>query len=285
MIIEPLLGTRAEVVLTATEPEIARSGEASVVAGVRRLETIFSRFDEASALRSYRTTGTSVVPELLEVIDLADDWQRRTNGAFHPRAQPLVDLWDRAEVRGTPPSVNELQQAVEAMDSVPITATLDLNAIAKGWIADEALTSALKAVPGASAGWINLGGDIVHRGMSSLTVGIENPSRPYDNVGPLATVEVSNEAMATSGGAQRWWTIAGIRYPKVIDPRSGVPGEQMASATVVAGDGATADVLATVAVILDAEQTLALTAAVGASCFLVHRDGSITSSSDRFRPS
>lgn len=283
VIVEPLLGTRAELVLVATDAVAATLAERAVVAEVRRLESIFSRFDKASALHAYRRTGATAVPELVEVVTLAKVWHRRSNGAFHPGAQPLIDLWDAAEATGVPPSTADLQRAVGALSAEPAAPTLDLNAIAKGWIADAALSKLVRAEPNVNAGWLNLGGDIVHRGDDSLMVGIEDPLRPYDNIAPLATIELSNEAIATSGGARRWWTIGGVRYPKVIDPRTGNPGRRVASATVVADDGATADALATVAVFLDVEETLRIADEVGADCFLIEQSGSITSSSDRFR--
>ena len=68
------------------------------------------------------------------------------------------------------------------------------------------------------------------------------------------------------------------------DPKL-VVADRIMSATVTAPDGATADVLATVALILSTEETLALVEDSGAACLLVDRDGAITSSSDRFRPS
>lgn len=279
MIVEPLLGTRAELIVVADSPGVV---ETAVVAEVQRLEAIFSRFDPASALCAYRARGTTDVPELVAVIGLAAVWQERTGGAFHSRAQPLVDLWDDAEQADVMPTDHQLSTVLEQMAMTPTPSAVDLNAIAKGWIADAALTSVAGA---ATSGWLNLGGDIVHRGEGSVVAGIENPARPYDNVPPLATVELSNESLATSGGAHRWWTIAGGRYPKVIDPRTGRPAQRIASATVIAPDGASADVLATIAVFLDVDQTLALASEIGAECFLVDHEGSMTSSSDRFRPS
>lgn len=279
MIVEPLLGTRAEVRVVADSPGVV---ESAVVAEVQRLEAIFSRFDASSELCAYRAAGTTDVPELLEVIDLAAAWQARTGGAFHARAQPLVDLWDQAEQANVMPTDRQVATVLEQMGATSTSSALDLNAIAKGWIADTALSSVAGA---ATSGWLNLGGDIVHRGDGSVVAGIENPARPYDNVPPLATVELSNESLATSGGAHRWWAIDGNRYPKVVDPRTGRPAQRIASATVIAPDGGSADALATVAVFLDIDHTLALAAEIGAECFLVDHEGSIRSSSDRFRPS
>ena len=80
----------------------------------------------------------------------------------------------------------------------------------------------------------------------------------------MATIEIDNEALATSGGARRWWTIGGKRYSKVLDPRTGLPVDSVASATVVARNAAEADVLATTALVLKPEETLVLVEAEGA---------------------
>ena len=56
----------------------------------------------------------------------------------------------------------------------------------------------------------------------------------------------------------------------------------MASATVLADDAATADVLATVAVVASPEETLDLVRQVGADCLLVLKDRSVVTSSDVF---
>lgn len=281
MIVEPLLGTRAEIAVVADSPDVI---EEAVVTEVRRLEAIFSRFDATSALCAYRAAGATDVPELLAVIELAGVWQDRTGGAFHAGAQPLVDLWDAAEQADVMPTAQQISGVLEQMAMTPTPSALDLNAIAKGWTADAALTPIIRDSK-ATAGWLNLGGDIVHRGQGSVVVGIEDPTRPYDNVPPLATVELSNASLATSGGAHRWWTIAGNRYPKVVDPRTGRHARRIASATVIAPDGASADALATVAVFLDIDHTLALASETGADCFLVDHEGSVASTSDRFRAS
>lgn len=282
--VEPLLGTRAEVSITTGSPATHGQFEREVLDEVARLEPILSVFDESSALCQYRRTGTTAVAELLEVVDLAMSWHVRTDGAFHPGTQPLVDLWVRAESDGVMPGDDKVAATLASISTARRASSLNLNAIAKGWIADRALTDVVVRRHVAS-GWLSLGGDVVHRGEGAITVGIEDPFRPYDNAAPCAKVAISNEALATSGAARRWWQIGERRFPKVLDPRTGRPVDHVASATIVAKDGATADVLATVAVVLDLAETMALTAAFDADCYLVSTDGSTLSSSERFRPS
>ena len=276
LIVEPLLGTRVEVALESdADGDVA---EQAVVDEVVRLESVFSVFDESSALCRLRRGDASDSADLNSVVALAGEWHELSGGAFDPRSQSVIDLWDRAESEGVVPSDAELDQACRSSEA----ADLNLNAIAKGWIADHALRLVVAGAPRVSSGWLSLGGDLVHVGEGSVVVGIENPHRPYDNVPPMARIEVAGEALATSGGARRWWSIAGQRFSKVLDPRTGRPVDHVAGATVVAADGATADVLATIALVLQIDETLELVEEVGAHCFLVDRNGTVVSSSDRF---
>lgn len=258
--------------------------EDAVIAEAQRLEAIFTVFDPGSDLHAFRASGTTEVPELLEVLALAEQWRTQSGGAFEPQIQSLMELWDRAEEVGSRPAPAELAAAVEALATTPID---NLNAIAKGWIAERALDDALGAADSIEQAWLNLGGDIVHRGIEPLIVGIEDPARPYDNVAPLATIGLRNEALATSGGARRYWTIGGVHYAKVLDPRTGIPVDRIASATVVAPSAADADVLATIGLIMDEPDFFRVLKTADASALLVRRDGTVATSSDRFalRPS
>lgn len=278
--VEPLLGTRVEVGVDGCSDTGRRQVEDEVVAEVARLERIFTVFDPDSELHRFVQTGTTDAPELWTVLDLASSWRGRTDGLFDPAIGTLMARWDQAEREGTEPTPHELAGLVG--EPAPVGPSVDnLNAIAKGWIADRAVTIASNAHV-ADGIWINAGGDVVHRGSGSITVGVEDPRRPYDNAAPLAAVRLSGEALATSGGARRFWTIGAKRYAKVLDPRSGRPVDRVDSATVVARDAATADVLATVALIARTDETLALVADVGADCLLVLADGEVVASSARF---
>jgi len=274
-IVEPLLGTRAEVHVQSSSPARAEAAENAVITEVARLEKTFTVFDETSALHDLRRTGSTSVAELAQVVELAHQWRKRSRGTFDPSTQTLMDLWDGAETADCTPSPTDLAFAVATRGD-----NLDnLNAVAKGWIAQAGVNLVADQVDSI---WLSLGGDIVHRGFGSLDIGIEDPHRPYDNVAPMATINVSNEAVATSGGARRWWTIGGRRFAKVLDPRTGSPVDRVASATIVAPDAAVADVLATIALVADESETLALVSDAGAECLLVYTDKTRMCTSDRF---
>lgn len=279
-VVDPLLGTRIEIGVDAEYDAVRRRAEDAAVAEIQRLEQVFTVHDPASALHAFRRSGTTDVSELRAVLDIALQWREWTDGLFDPAVGRLMARWERAEAADVAPDTAELARiATDSRSAAPDFTSL--NAIAKGWIADQAATTAHRT-DGVTGVWINAGGDVVHRGHGSVAVGIEDPDRPYDNATPLTVVELSGEALATSGGSRRFWTIGGRRYTKVLDPRSGQPVDRVSSATVIAADAASADVLATVALVAEVDHALSMVGAAGAACLLVLADGTVVTDSERF---
>lgn len=125
---------------------------------------------------------------------------------------------------------------------------LNFNAIAKGYIVDLTGAAALEHFGDEILSLVvNAGGDLRHWGQGSRRVAIEPAFGAIDNAQSVSTVEISNLAVATSGQARRYLEIAGRRYGHVLDPRSGMPVDQIASITVAAPNAMLADVLATIA--------------------------------------
>jgi thiamine biosynthesis lipoprotein len=61
----------------------------------------------------------------------------------------------------------------------------------------------------------------------------------------LARLRLENAALGTSGAGVQFAEVGGRRYGHVLDPRTGRPCSGVLSASVVAGDAATADGLST----------------------------------------
>lgn len=293
---EPLIGTRVQLRIRAEE-DAAVECDRRIVAEVRRLERVFSVHDPASDLRRWRAGDDAAAgPELVALLAIAAEWFDRGGGAFHPATATATARWRRAEAEGVVPDDDELAALAAAMHTLPFTVTdpsatgaravrrlgrcddVDLNAIAKGRIVDLA-AAAGAAVPGVESVTVNAGGDLLHRGTGSIVVGIEDPHRPYDNVPPLDRLRLAGRApegrgLATSGSSRRGFRVGGVWYGHVIDPRTARPVDHVASASVVAGDAATADVAATVLGVLPVAEALRAVAAwPGVECLIVDRDG------------
>ncbi len=243
---------------------------------IERLQAVFNVFDETSDLRRYRT-GAAPTEDLAEVLVLADDWRRRSECAFHPGVDRLRALWADSAEADDPPSADELAAAVEVLDTDTRSHT-NLNALAKGWIVDRAIEAAFTTPRPPKVVWVNAGGDIRHRGTDPMTIGIEHPDRPYDNEPPLARVRLQDQALATSGSSRRGWQIGGSWYSHLLDPRTGRPVTDSGSASVIATDAASADVLATICTVDSALGLGLVEQTPGAACLLISADGNVTTS-------
>ena len=197
--VEPVLGTRLALRLTAADDHKLALAEDAVLAECDRLEDLLSAYRPDSAWNQWRD-GRVAAPavEVAALLRLAAEWFERSDGAFNPQAGVLRARWLRAAAEGQEPLPDELTELARGIAGLPYTVAvdgtverhgdcthLDLHAIAKGWVADRAADAAL-AVEGVTDVVVNLGGDLRHRGDGELVVRIEDPRTPFDNASPLA---------------------------------------------------------------------------------------------------
>jgi len=282
----PLLGTTVEIRVGAgATRRTAGRLERVAIDEILRLEQVLSTYRVDSELERWKRGEVPAPSEdLCSALVLALRWQERSGGLFNTSSGTLTALWGLAEDRGVPPSHVEAAAAAAAVQHPPYRAEdgapqivgdpsgINLNAFAKGWIADRALAAASLSAPH-EAIVVNAGGDLCHRGASPIDVGIENPLRPYDNEPPVARIRVANCGLATSGLARRGIRIAGRWYSHVINPRTATPVDNIASISVVAADAATADVVATIAGLLPPEEATSHCTALGLACLVIDATG------------
>ncbi len=287
---EPVLGTVLHVQVSSPRRSALVRAERAVLAEVARLEPLFSVFDPNSELRRWTAADgdVEVSDDLCALLALALDFQQRSGGAFNPAAGVVDQMWRAAESSGEPPTPDALADVAAAIaqpryriaaDTVHKLGDCDgltFNALAKGLIVDCAARRAWHEA-GVDSLIVNLGGDLVHLGSGGATVAVENPSRPFDNEPALAHATVRNAGLATSGRARRGYRVGGRWYGHVLDPRTGWPTDGVGSATVVAGDAAAADALATIVSVLGPEDGLAFVAREhpDAAALVIGHDGSI----------
>jgi thiamine biosynthesis lipoprotein len=262
----PLLGTNVETRVDAAArsdddaQRLASDAESATVDEMLRLQAVFSVFDASSELCRWRIGAINTPsPELAECLAAAEQWWKASGGAFHPAAARLRALWLAAEADQRLPGDEELADVVSGLQELPYVVDegrvrrtgdcsgIDLNAIAKGYIVDRAVATAMR-FPGVVDVLVNAGGDLRHEGDRKLRIGVEDPA---DRVGPPATViELTGGAVATSGSVHRGFQIGGTWYGHVLDPRTGRPVADRPSTTVRAREAMTADAVATVVNVL-----------------------------------
>lgn len=264
----PLLGGDVEIRVRAETLEAADAADRAAVGELKRLETLFTLFDQTSALSRWRHGHLSdLPPELVAALRIAQEWFEASGGAFHPATEGLRRRWLRADDSGELPTAAELQELVGALRTLPYhvdddgvvhrqgdTETVDLNAVARGFIVDRAAEASLRAETVASV-LVTAGSTLRHCGSSTTKVAIpgHDGTQIESVTGRDFCVVVSNRGLSKSDPRPSGFIVGGDSYPKVLDPRTGWPVRGIASVTVIAPDALTAHVAATVVEVLHPE--------------------------------
>ena len=286
---EHVLGTSLELRVVAERESAARHAESAVLSEVDRLEPILSGWSGTSELARWLAThdvDVPVSPELAEVLAASEGWRALTGGAFDPAAQAVIDLLRDDAGEGAADAARVPLDGGRAplwrVDRAAGTGrrltrhAVSLDAIAKGYVVSRAALRA-RRVSGVADVLLNIGGDVQHFGEHAVTVAVADPFAPAENAAPIATVRIENAALCTSGGYRRGFIANGRRVSHIVDPRSGEPAEQIASASVLAPDCATADALSTAFSVLTPHESVALADSLpNVGCLVVEQDGTVT---------
>jgi thiamine biosynthesis lipoprotein len=280
---ENVLGTSLEMKLRTRDDAAAKRAEAAAFAAIDRENAILSAWQDTSEFSRWsRTHGTAehVSPELLEVLGLFDAWREQTGGALDASAETVVRVWKEAESKRIEPTSAQLAKAVRTMqrphwtlDRAAGTAThlddapIALNSFVKSYIGDRAANAALAA--GATGVLLNLGGDIVLRGALTERVAIADPAADAENDKPIDMIRLANRTIATSGAYRRGVDIHGQHFSHIIDPRTGLPAENILSSTVIAPDASEAGALATAFSVMSPAQSRELAARLRGVDYLI----------------
>ncbi len=129
---------------------------------------------------------------------------------------------------------------------------IDAGGIAKGYAADEAIR-VLRA-HGCDAALVAIGGDIA-AGDAAAGTGRRGPWRFPCSVPTTSHFDRRScgAAVSTSGDAEQWMTVDGVRRSHVIDLRTGWPITGRRATSVVAAHGIDADAVSTALDVLDDE--------------------------------
>jgi len=286
---ENALGTSMEMKVVATSDSAEERAEAAALAEIKRLNSVLSGYDPTSEFSRWaktRNQAVKVSPELMEVLKLWDAWRVRTDGALNPAAEAVIRVWKQAEKSGKLPSGADLTKAANAAGAAQwrldekmgtamrLTDTpLILNSFTKSYIVERAAAAALRT-PGVSAVVLNIGGDLVVRGNGSDKVSVTDPLSAAENSDPVAVLDVSERAVATSGNYRRGFDIGGAHYSHIVDPRTGQTAEAIIGATVVAPRAVDAGAMATAFCVLTPQESKKLAASMpGTEYMLVGKSG------------
>ncbi len=292
---ENVLGTSMEFKVSASDEMAADAAEQAALAEIARLNAVLSAYDPNSEFSRWKLTRNKAVPvssELFEVLSLFDRWRERSGGALNASAETIGKVWKQAAAVQRLPAKQELTEAVHlaqeqqwTLNAMNHTATrlsnapLALHSFAKSYIINHAANAAM-ASGQVQAVVLNIGGDIVVKGVLDEPVMISNPRSDAENDRPLTGIRVGDRAVATSGNYRRGVQIGNNWYSHIVNPLTGQPVSTIISATVVAPDATDAGALATAFNVLTPAQSRQLAATVpGAEYLLITNTGELIASS------
>jgi thiamine biosynthesis lipoprotein len=269
---QPLLGTF--VTITAHGPDRADLHQAisAAFAEIRRVDELLSvhRADsEISRLNAAAGQGpVEVSPELHAALASARKISEKTAGAFDVTIGPIAQLWGfiwkeyrlptDAELERVLPLVGDQNLALHPNQTVSLLKPgmlLDFGGLGKGIAVDRAIET-LRA-RGVRTAMVKAGGDLrvigLPPGQEHWEVQLEDPAKE----GRRNLIYLTTGALSTSGSYENYFEVEGRRYSHIIDPRTGLPVQGVASCTVLAPTCAESDALATAFFVLGVPETLA----------------------------
>ena len=268
------MGCPCEIQLFTDIPETALQIGNSAISEIQRLEAKYSRYRSDSFLSQINqaaATGSKlkVDEETASLLDYAQTCHEQSDGLFDVTSGILRRIWrfeahqlpDSQQIKKTLKRIgwHKLRWRAPLLSFSIVGMELDFGGIVKEYAADR--IAALCRQRGATAGFVNLGGDIALIGPRpdglDWRIGIQHP-RHEANV--LATVSLKTGAVASSGDYQRFMLVNGERFSHVFNPLTGWPVRHLAAVSVISQFCVVAGSAATIAMLKEEQGPAWLTA-------------------------
>lgn len=287
------MGTKIEITALSKNIKLAQDAVDAAFNEILRIEKLISSWDSTSQTSAInKNAGIKAVKvddELYQLIHRSISISELTNGIFDISYASLDKIWKFDGSMQHLPSDTAVSQSIAKIDYKNIELhpnnssiflkekgmKIGFGAIGKGYAANKC--KVLMQNLGIENGVVNAGGDLITWGHqangSPWTIGIANPEAK--NVA-LSWLEISDQAVVTSGNYERFIEFNGKKYCHIINPKTGWPAEALSSVTVICRDAEVADALATAVFILGVENGLALiNQLTGIECFIVDDAGQL----------
>ena len=254
------LGADSNMTLFHKDKSYAKESLNICINEIKRLENIFSLFDNNSSISQLNKKGYILNPpkELVDVLNCANNISENTNGAFDATVQPLWIIHKSYSKHKNIAILNDEIQKVKNLISyknIEINKNkiyfkkenmqITLNGIAQGYITDK-ITYILK-----ERGFTNV---LVDLGEFNSIGGYDenrdwNIATPYLN--DIKYLKLNNNAIASSGG---YGTRFDGKYHHLFDTKTGTSAIYINSVTIKASNAMLADALSTAVFVMSEKQ-------------------------------
>jgi thiamine biosynthesis lipoprotein len=213
---------------------------------IELFEKTYSRFRADSIVTKIsQQAGEYTLPQDAEpMLSLYHDLYTLTGGLFTPfMGQVLADAgydatYSLQQIRPltAPPQWDEVMSYVPPVLEVKKPFLFDFGAAGKGYLID--IVGELLQEQGIKAFCVDAGGDILHRNIEPLRVGLEHPDVPTQVIG---VVELQNKSLCGSAGNRRKWG----DFHHIINPQKLSSPTDIIAIWVMADSTILADAIAT----------------------------------------
>ena len=237
------------------------------------IDLSMSTYRPDSAISKINQGDTTVVVDehFRKVFEASQQIWQESEGLFDPTVGVLVNAWGFGKQKiseadlPTDKKIDSLKKYV-GFDKVALTEKnlikkryteilFDFNAIAQGYTSD--VVANYLSTRGIKNYIVEIAGEMYLKGKNTVedkswTIGVENPLKPLDDRDLVATIQFTNQGLATSGNYRKVWTDSnGRKYVHSINPLTGrATQSDVLSATVVAPSTMLADGYATMFMVM-----------------------------------
>ncbi len=288
---ERLMGNGFEIAIVSDNQEWAFSMIELAITEIKRIEKLLTTFSDDSItnlVNKYAGEKPVKVPkEFFDLVERSLKISKLTQGAFDISYGGLdKKFWNFDLSMKALPTVSEREEMIKLvnyqniiLDKTKQTVFLKqkgmrigFGGIGKGYAAE--MAKWLLQKNGVLNGFVNASGDISAWGKQDLnkpwTIGIADPNHKNQL---FSSLQINNQAIATSGNYEKYVVIDGKKYSHTIDPKTGFPVSGIKSVTIITANAELADALATPIMVMGINAGLDLINQMnGVECIIIDDD-------------
>jgi len=266
------MGTTYTIKINSTKHIKNNYLEQSIEEKLKDLNSIFSTYSDSTEISKINLSKSKIInlsDDLAFVLKRALYYSQLSDGLYDPTVFPLVDLWGFGPTNiNSKPNKNKVNELLENISYKYISLNekelllsnsnlyIDLNSIAKGYAVDS--ISNLLLNMGFSDFMVEIGGEVKCIGENNKNkwiIGIINPKDENN----LIKTNLKNMSIATSGNYNNYLIYEDVRYPHIINPKTGWPiNNNIISASVITENCIDADAIATILMLLPYDEGIEL---------------------------
>ena len=229
---------------------------------INRLDKLFSTGNNESEIAILNESGSEILSkETFSLVEKSCELYKNTAGAFNIAVYPLMKEWGFTNEKYNIPDDKTIKKLLKYIDVskieydantrqvvLPQNYEIDLGGIAKGYTSARLMQIFKKY--GLSGGIVSLGGNVQTYGYKSENkkwkVAVENPETSPLDGDYLGVLDITDKAVITSGGYERYFEKNGKRYHHILNPKTGKPADSgLISVSIISSDGTLSDGLST----------------------------------------